>query len=398
MKKPMVWNSWLALTGLGALLLYILACTSFSSDDSKLLYLTIDARSGMTAVAVYDRKTAKSEMLFEPVTQASGNVTVANFTPGKPALMRPQWLEGGHDFLASWTMGLDDSDKTLYLAVLPYDRRGLARTFQLSDLAKDASSQLLYWPLPVVGSSVFLIGESNSLVRLNLETGKMHRQTNQQQLIPLPSPDNDRIFYLLGGANDSNGPSEFGLLNPETFARTPMFQIKDQSAIPSISLSRDTKRLAYLVENENPQDIHVLETGQPARTLSLPSLGTNTQVLIYHFSLKGDILYGSFRSPADGANANYGFVEIPLDGSTIRQTTLISNAASNDKDMFPSFQIDISHDGKTLAVESLWFAYQDPPIKAGDCALFLVDLADPQRRVTKVPIPLPPRDQPSPFK
>jgi hypothetical protein len=390
MKKSAAWNSSLALTGLGALLLYILACTSFSPDDSKVLYLTVDAKTGMTGVAVYDRKTAKSELLFQPVTHE-----MANLPSATPAVMRPQWLNGGHDFLAAWLVG-DNKEKSLNLAVLPFDRRGPARTFLLSGLGEDGANRFFYWPLPVVGSSLFLGGESNSIIRLNLETGEMQRQTNQQEIILLPSPDNDRLFYL-GGYSDS--AVECGIMNPETFARTPLFQIKDQNLdLPAFALSHDAKRLAYQKKDENPPVVHLLETGQPARTLSLASLGTNTVVALGHFSPKGNILYGSFKYSADGTNAACGFVEIPLDGSTIRKTTLISKVENADKEMFASFQIDISHDGKTLAVESLWFGYGEHPIKAEDCALFLVDLADPQRKVTKVPIPLPPKDQPTPFK
>jgi hypothetical protein len=393
MRKPMVWNSTAALAGLGALLVYILACTSFSPDDSKVLYVTVNPQSGLTAVAVYDRKTAKSELLFEPSTR-----DVAGSGAAKPALMRPQWLDGGHDFLVNWMVGADNDTEPLNLAVVPFDRRGPTRTIVLTNLEKGGwGVRLAYWPTPVVGSNVFLSGETNSLIRLNLITGEMRVQTNQQILIPFPSPDNDRLFYL-GGARDSNGPAEFGLLNPETFARTPLFQFKDDIALDSVVLSRDAKKFAYQLDNESPPIIHLLETGQPARTVSLASLGEKTAINIRQFSSKGDILYGSFNSFTDRDHETYGLVEIPLDGSAIRKTTLISDSEIEDKKNLTVFQIDLSHDGKTVAVESLWMAYGDKPIKAEDCALFLVDLGDPQRKVTKVPIPLPPKDSPAPFK
>ncbi len=392
MRKPAVWSSTPALAGLGALLIYILACTSFSPNDSKVLYVTVDAKSGMTGAAVYDRKAGKSELLFEPFNQDVRKLAA------KPAILRPQWLEDGHNFLTAWVA--DSDDKSLSLAVLPFDRRGPARTFLLTDLG-DWTTMFYYWPLPVVGSSVFFSGASNSIIRLNLGTGVMHRQTNQQALVLLPSPDNDHLFYLggmdksyLDGKDDSKGPDECGFLNPETFARTPLFQIKDKKvSIFSLALSRDAKRCAYLMEDERPPVVHLLETGQPARTLSLASLGEKTEINVRHFSPKHDILYGSFRDAAVGTHDAYGFVEIPLDGSPIRKTTLIRDVESDDKGMLAYFQIDISHDGKTLAVESLCLACGDHPlIKAEDCALFLVDLTDPHRKVTKVPIPLPPKD------
>jgi hypothetical protein len=387
MRKPAVSNSTPALAGVGALLIYILACTSFSPDDSKVLYDTVDAKSGLIGVAVYDRKAGKSELLFEPFTQDMGKLAAES------AILRPQWLEGGHNFLTAWA-GSDG--KSLNLAVLPFDRRGPARTFLLPDLGTNGAAWFEVRPLPVIGSSLFLNGESNITIRLDLGTGVMHRQTNQQALVLLPSPDNDRLFYLggmdnsyLDGKDDSKGPDECGLLNPETFARTPLFQIKDKKvSVFSLALSHDAKRLAYQVEDERPAVVHLLETGQPARTLSLASLGDKTEVNVRHFSPKHDILYGAFRD--SGA---YGFVEIPLDGSPIRKTTLISDAGGGtEKAVLESFQIDISHDGKTLAVESLLLACGNDDLKAKDCALFLVNLTDFQRKVTKVPIPLPLKD------
>jgi hypothetical protein len=165
-----------------------------------------------------------------------------------------------------------------------------------------------------------------------------------------------------------------------------------------MALSRDAKSFAYQVEHEDPPGIHLLETGKPARTVSLASLTGKTEVSVRHFSPKGDLLYASFKSTAEGhTNTDYGFLEIPLEGSSIRKTVLIDGAPPDDKDNLEAFQIDLSHDGKTMAVESLWLNYVETPLKAEDCALFLVDLSKPQHKVTKVPIPLPPKDRPSPF-
>jgi len=395
MNKPTVRKLTPALIGLGALLTYILACTSFSPDDSKVLYITVDPKSGMNSVAVYDRKTAKSELLFEPVTPEASN------TPSAPPVMvRPQWLGDGHDFLAAWLTGMDNSNASVNLAVLPFDRRGPARTFSLPDLWEDGPLWFYMRPLPVVGSTVYINSGSNVLVRLNLETGNVSLQTNEPGLVVLPSPGNDRLFYLAGMTGDpTKGPNEFGVLDPNTFVRTPLFQIKDTNAsVFSMAVSRDVKRLAYEVDDEKTPIVHLLETGQPARTISLASLSADTEVLLRHFSPKGDVLYGAFRTPNGATQSDYGIVEVPLDGSPIRRTTLITGAKGGDKGGFPSFQIDISHDGTTLAVESLWLGFGDDAVKAEDCALFLVDLTDPQRKVTKVPIPLPPKSRPSPFK
>lgn len=393
MRKNTVWNLTPALIGLGSLLIYILACTSFSPDDSKVLYVTADAKSGMTGVAVYDRKLGKSELLFQPYLLEVHSLETKS-TP-----LRPQWVEDGHSILTTWRSGANDSaDTTLDIAILPFDRRGPVRMFKLADLDKDGATMFYFWPVPVAGKFLFLPGQSNSLIRLDIGTGEMRRETNQQDIVVLPSPDNDRLFYLTG-MEHSNTPSEFGLLNPETFARTPIFHIPEgKVSLLSLALSRDAKSFAYQLENETPPLIHLLETGKPARAFSLASLPGKTDVSVRQFSSKRDLLYASFKNTPEGhTNDDYGFLEIPLDGASIRKTVLISNAPPGDRDLLASFQIDLSHDGKTMAVESLWLNYGDTSLKAEDCALFLVDLSKPQHKVTKVPIPLPPKDRPSPF-
>ena len=275
MRKPMVWNPLFALAGLGALLIYILACTSFSPDDSKVLYGTVDAKSGLTGVAVYDRKAGTSELLFEPFIQDLGKLGAQGAT------LRPQWIENGHYFLTTWVAGSDDSDRSLNLAVLPFDRGGPARTFRVPDLGKDASTMF---------------------IRLDLETGKMYRQTNQTEMVLLPSPNNDRLFYL-GGVNDANGPDECGFLNSETFARTPLFQIKEKKvSMWSLALSRDAKRLAYQVEDEHPPVVHLLETGQPARTLS-PLLAKMRRSMSANFRPEATFYTAPSKIPRRGRSA-----------------------------------------------------------------------------------------------
>jgi hypothetical protein len=393
MKKLSVLNLTPALIGLGSLLVYILACTSFSPDDTKVLYDAVDGKTGMTGVAVYDRKTGKSEVLFQPFTLYGPNLE------RKAALLRPQWVEGGHSFLTAWRAGGDDSDNTsLNIAVLPFDRRGPARIFEATDLGDDGASLFYYWPVPVAGKYLFLVGRSNSIVRVDYGTGEMRRETNQEQVVPLPSPDNDRLFYL-SGADKTNGASEYGVMDPETFARTPLFHIAEgKVSVFSLALSRDARSLAYQVEDEKPPVIHLLESGKAAKTLSLASLGGEAEVSVRQFSPKGDILYGCYERPEEeGSGVEYGLAEIPRDGSPARKTVLISKAPAGGKDQWASLQVDLSHDGKTVAVDSLWLAYNEHPINSEDCALFLVDVSGSGREVTKVAIPMPPKETPSPF-
>ncbi len=107
-------------------------------------------------------------------------------------------------------------------------------------------------------------------------------------------------------------------------------------------------------------------------------------------SPRGDLLYAAFmRRGTKQTDFSFGFLEIPLNGSPCRQTTLIPHSTKSfEHGEAKLFQITLSHDGKALAVDST-YAAQDQCLYPEDCALFLVDLAHPQRKVTKVPIPQP---------
>jgi hypothetical protein len=82
-------------------------------------------------------------------------------------------------------------------------------------------------------------------------------------------------------------------------------------------------------------------------------------------------------------------MEIPLGAAPVRETTLITAAPSENDSDETCFQGSVSHDGKTFAVDSTYLACIEPRFKARDCALFFVDLRSPNRKVTKVPIPMP---------
>src|ERR1035437_4730123 len=138
MKRNAVRNSALGLLGLASLLIYVLACASFSPDDSKVLYPTIDPKTGATGVAVYDRTSGKSELLFVPLGLTTADAEV------KPMIHRAQWLPDGRSIVVAWP-DLNSSgganDDGLNFAVLPFNSRGPTRLFSLPGL-KDGASRL----------------------------------------------------------------------------------------------------------------------------------------------------------------------------------------------------------------------------------------------------------------
>ena len=386
MNRYAVRNSALALLGVASLLVYILACTSFSPDDSKILYPAIDSKTGTVGVAVYDRRSRKSELLFSPSSQDIEKGT------NQQVILRSQWFGDGRSIVAAWpfTDAAGSGGKEgLNFAVLPFRRPAPTRLFVVPGLKDGVAS--LVTPLPLAGRAVFLTGASNSVVRLDLETGQMRREAGQPGVTLLPMPSGEQLFYV-AQTNETGGVFECGVFNPDTFVRQPLFQLESSKMGKDgacIAFSRDAKRFAYCCEEKSLWVAHILESGKEEKLLPISGSATDLALGNLQFSPKGDILYASFMDFGPGrTNASFGFIEIPINGGPAKQTSLITGAGKHDEGSCLYFQFDVSHDGRTLTVASTYLAY-DPPLKADDCALFLVDLAVSPHKVTKVPIPLP---------
>jgi hypothetical protein len=388
MKRPTVRNSTLALVGLASLVIYILACTSFSPDDRRVLYPTFDSASGGVGVASYDRDSKRSELLFVPHLRAGEE------PGGEPPLLRPQWLPDGRSVLVAWpgAEGTADSGDSLSLAVVPVGARGPVRLFHLADLPEAAARLSL--PLCVSGNRLFLQGESNTVVRLDLVTGEVKRQTCAKEVIPYASPLPDRPCYAI--EKNADGRFEVGFLDPETFALTPIVRLDADESLGDgglLALSRDGHTAAFVAENGKQPVILFKESRKPAQ--KSPKLAADDEKLSLvsaQFSPRGDVLYASFmQAHGEATNSALGFLEVPADGKPARRVTLIQRGPEAKEEAAFYFQIGVSHDGKTLAVASTYLAFAEGTFRSDDCALFLVDLSDPQRKVTKVPIPLPPK-------
>jgi hypothetical protein len=88
---------------------------------------------------------------------------------------------------------------------------------------------------------------------------------------------------------------------------------------------------------------------------------------------------------------SYGLMEIPFSDGPTREIVLIKGAPVDDEILAFYFQMAVSHDGKTAAVASTYLACTDKGFNPADCALFLVEMSEPDWKVTKVPIPVPPK-------
>lgn len=389
MNKHKTRNAALALVGLLALSIYILACTSFSPDDTKVLYPAFDAPSGAVGMAVYDREGRASEMLFLPVAYQSGESNIVT----APSILRAEWLANGREIVVAYVPGKDSSDGGgLSVALVPWGARKPFKLFRVPDI-KDAAESFMV-PLCVAGERVFLRTSRKGVARLDLQTGALtsHEFDDAKGEVALyPTPDGAGVFYFEPG-DQPEQKTVFGRLNPNDFSRTPLMvitnRIRDQSVV---AYDKAGRVLAFLGGGDETNDLLVLRDGQPLFTRSLDTHGQKRRFGNAILAASGKALWATFQQ-AKGTNAvSYGLMEIPFSDSPPRELTLISDAPVEDDLFMYYFQAAISHDGKIAAIASTYLACSEKEFKPADCALFLVDLSDPKWKVTKVPIPMPAR-------
>ena len=119
-------NCILAGIGLASLLVYVLACTSFSPDDRQVLYPAFDAQHGGVSAMVYDLKTRKSEPVYVSV-----GLSMPVQTNRDGGLLRAQWFPDGKHILVAC---LGEHSGGLVLTVLPRGGGEPVRVLQIPKL------------------------------------------------------------------------------------------------------------------------------------------------------------------------------------------------------------------------------------------------------------------------
>jgi len=385
MKTISTRNTVLALVGLLALTVYILACTSFSPNDKQVLYPTFD-ETGVLGMAVYDRETKHQQTLFAPVIYSGESTNAVS------SILNGQWLAGGKHVLVEWACTEHPLDDQLNLAVVPVGERGAVRTYTLVGI--DEPGTLLMHSLPVVGDRVFVMVSDHTLARLDLKSGAVvpHEFEGQEgQLALYPGHDSQHVFYLLS----SGTTNIFGRLDPERFSLTALVTITNEVSDNSFfTYDRQGSRIAFVEEGPaKALNLILLKDGKTELRKPLGSTAGNIAFGNGIISPGGEKLWASFqRASAESGKSDFGLMEIPLNTTgSLKQMVLIHDLAETDDTMAMYFQVGISHDGKMAAMASTYLGVDKKPgeFEPQNCALFLVDISSPQWKVTKVPIPVP---------
>jgi hypothetical protein len=385
MKTDAARKTGLALVGLLALTLCILACTSFSPDDKKVLYPSFSGTNGAVGVAVYDRESGRSDLLFAPVVFEEAASQAAAL------LLRPQWMADGRRILVTWFN--QNKGENLNLALIPWGARGPIKLFSLGKIVDGLGA--LVMPLPVVGDRVFIVQTQQEINRLDLKTGArtVHRLGDAKSQFSLyPAPADKGVFYL-EERKEPGAHYVFGRLDADTFVLAPSVTFTNEPDDGSFfTYDPLGRRVAFMEKGPSGRpELVVIERDKPALTRPLDFKGAEVQFGNAVFTRSGDALLASCQKKPSGQDRwSFGLIEIPLRAGPIRETTLIPALETTEKQAASYFQVGMSHDGKTAAAASTYLAcVETGNFKPEDCALFLVDLSDAKRKVTKVPIGLP---------
>lgn len=100
------------------------------------------------------------------------------------------------------------------------------------------------------------------------------------------------------------------------------------------------------------------------------------------WSRDGKTLYAGISTPSEKKDIKQlSLGEIPLAGGPVRLTPVVRVHDSSDD----GFEISISPDGSTIVASTEYF--DKGKIDPADRGLFLVDLRDPERKVTRIQYP-----------
>jgi len=379
-----------AAVALASLAIYILACTSFSPDDSRVAFPAFHPDSGELGVSVFDRGSGQVESVF--TLSAASGLEEPSY---EARVLRAQWFDDQR-LIVAWP-GISTEDTGLNVLTLPVGKPGTVRYWQLDEVEK--ADERMIRPLAVAGAHLFVASASNLVVRLDLETGQVvSRQARGEVSGLYPSGQQDHLYYV-GAVPGAEGRAEFGRLEAGDFAQTPWFESTSthMSREELVAFSPAGPVVAIAGDKDGRAALTLIRAGAAPQTLSVSGEAETLALGGLSFSHKGDAVLAAYvRTAASETNTSVGVVEIPLDGQPPKRIQLFTGPANLDSDLALYLQPAVSHDGRTLALVNTYLCAE--PAADGEaqmpCALFLVELDKSPRGIRQIPLPAPRPDHP----
>jgi dipeptidyl aminopeptidase/acylaminoacyl peptidase len=375
----------LTLVGIAGLVLFILACRpSWSPDGRKILYSYTDEGAKKSAVAVFDRKTRTSRVLFEWWDETGSGEN----TPGA------QWTKDGERVIVSIY-----EENGIQLLAIPVNAQKAYQAYTLKKMDEAA-----FLPFPEVGNKLFLMS-GDVQVRVDLTTGAIFRKELKEELDCVLYDAGNKVFYINRveekAAEDTKdkdaqkvqgetpGVFEIGELDQNDLSLRPFLTLKLEEL-----KAKGIGTLTGLVD-VHPKSLRIAASedpleGKPARVLVIGKGGIE-QVLEVgikekpyelgnpQWSRDGKTIYVSaLIHDTTRKTAEFAVLEVPLDGKATRIDRMEERPKSDfGDDYLLQAQIALSPDDQMIAVTNGHLEKVRPERRG----LFLLDLSRPERPV-----------------
>jgi hypothetical protein len=369
----------LSILGMTALLVYVIACRpSVSPDGTRVVFPIIDQEAHTASVAVYDLKRNAVEKILD--------------IPGaKDEFMAysAQWLPDGRQVLINGVSSI---------MILPAGSPNPTRFIPLEHALEPFS---LMTPPPVVGSYQFFSGrtsgnsgkgntsedEKNSFLRVNLDTGETLSVPHRGECYL--SGAGTLVYYVAETDEGEDRSYEIGRLDTDKLVQIPMLHLKEKESgeiTPFLAWSKDGSRLALTGKLAEAPRLLLFRNSAFEKTIAVGSAESGITLGNAEWAPNGDILYVSYaRKSGSAGDCRYGVLEVPVSGGGIREVPLFGGKGTDDELSY--FQIVLSPDARQILATSV--CMKDEAIKSEDRALYLIDLTNPGRIVTRFPVPFP---------
>jgi hypothetical protein len=411
MQRPRALYLVLAFIAFAGWLLFILACTGWpgwSPDGKQIAFPYYDLKADAIGIAVYDREQKTTTEFY--LTQQDDTLATA------------QWSRDGKQILLYRFFGTDDRFATEVLSIPVKDRYPIRSYGVTSKVMGDNP------PLAEVNGTLYLA--LDGITALDLNTWHtQHESISNYGLILFTM--GDRLLYIAGpkkeedkkpGCPDASQqpaaqkppekaatekeepptPLEFGEVDRKDLSRHAWFTITDQQIsdlakckadllIPPVA-NTATERMAFTAACDGKPDALLVLDRNGVSQLLRPKAEGNLLLTNPEWSRDGKNLYAGLYVRGDNnQKAEYSIAEIALDTQAVRLTPVARLDVSGG-DYHDGVAVSLSPDGSMLAT-NLALIRSESEIDRDDMALYVVDLRDPQRAVTKVH---PPNWEPKP--
>ena len=378
----------LTLVGITGLVLFILACQpSWSPDGQKVLYSYWDAGAQKAAVALFDRKTRKSRVIFEwSNEEESGEVFLAG----------AQWTKDGAKAVISMYQ-----EKNLQLVALPIGSDAPLRTYTLQKVG-----EALTLPLPQIGDNLFVMSDQR-WTRVNLVTGEVFSKEAGGTTDCLFYEARGRVIYFRQieaehqkTKNMEDGQAEqeqtlntyeLGELNPKEMSLQATLTLTSadlkKKGITDFNgmLDEEPRSARFAASSDTAAKVVVIGKNGIEKVLDAGIGEKEIKIGNPQWSRDGKTVFASaLITHTEAKTAELAVVEVPLDGKGVRVDRIQKGPVDEFGSDFLSYeQIALSPDGKLIAVSN-GHVKELRPERRG---LYLLDVSKESRPVTFYPAP-----------